>query len=117
MEGWADFLGTQPAKLGRKPALIKKPKSAKKKKTTPRKFPNPSNINLYDWPTPYLVFQVARERVRNANLKNKIEWEDWLYSDQSSKGIPTDPAVVYREHGWSGWDDFLGIENPVHKVT
>jgi len=77
----------------------------------------PLNDNLWDTMTAdaptYLPFQDARRIVREQNL-TKREWSIWSNEDKElgichrPQNIPKDPARVYKNSGWGGWDDWLG---------
>jgi hypothetical protein len=53
-------------------------------------------------------FTEARDFVRTLKLTAGSEWSVWSSSGQRPADIPSTPARIYRESGWSGWADFLG---------
>ena len=58
----------------------------------------------------YLPFQKAKEFVRQLNLKNQAEWQDYCKSGNKPDNIPSNPAYRYRKTGWCGFADFLGYD-------
>ena len=61
-----------------------------------------------------LPFEEARNFVRNLNLKNTYEWEDYKKGKIESleripDNIPKSPSTYYKEDGWIGMHDWLGI--------
>jgi superfamily II DNA or RNA helicase len=56
----------------------------------------------------YLPFEEARAIVHTLGLKNGAEWSSWAKSNAKPEGIPAEPAVVYKNAGWSAWGDWLG---------
>ena len=56
----------------------------------------------------YLSFNEARDFARKLKLKKLIEWKEYCKSGKKPLNIPVNVNKVYKEKGWSGWDDFLG---------
>ena len=66
---------------------------------------------------PFLSFEEAREVVRNKNFKNTSEWKKWCNWNPNEFGlkppeIPASPHIYYKDSGWTGYNDWLGTENP-----
>jgi hypothetical protein len=55
-------------------------------------------------------FEEAREYVQNLGLKNNYEWETWVKSPERPEDIPSTPNKIYKDKGWAGPGDWLGIE-------
>jgi len=56
----------------------------------------------------FITFEEAREFARNLNFKSKTEWQEWCKSGMRPENIPSKPETVYKEKGWTNWNDFLG---------
>ncbi len=66
---------------------------------------------------PFLPFEEARKKVREKRLKNTSEWKKWCDWTMNGLGIkppdiPASPHIYYKNSGWSGYNDWLGTENP-----
>ncbi len=59
----------------------------------------------------YLPFEEARARVHRLDLKGKDEWTEWAKSDERPENIPANPPGTYKDKGWAGWADWLGVYN------
>ena len=70
-------------------------------------------FDLYDWiglnEREYLPFIEARNYVRSLKLKNYEQYGAWNNSDQRPSNIPQHPSYIYREKGWFGYADWIGI--------
>ena len=53
-------------------------------------------------------FKSVREFVRELNLKNASEWNQYVKSGKLPNNIPTAPNRVYNNKGWINWGNFLG---------
>lgn len=58
----------------------------------------------------FLPFEEARAIVRALGLKGWVEWNDWTRGPQRVANVPTMPDRVYKDQGWAGMGDWLGIE-------
>lgn len=97
----------------------------------PKNFDIPDEPSLYykdegwagwnDWlgveehPTDY-EFQTLREFARTLGLKNSIEWQRNIKELRNNlaleiKNMPNRPDIIFKDKGWNGWKDWLGIEN------
>ena len=56
-------------------------------------------------------FAEAREHVRGFGLKSHAEWAEFRAADKRSLDVPSLPSRTYRDEGWAGWADWLGIED------
>ncbi len=56
----------------------------------------------------YQTFKKARAFVRSLELKSMRKWRDYIGSGMKPDNIPAAPQEVYAEHGWAGWNDWLG---------
>mmetsp|Transcript_30020 Transcript_30020/g.53718 ORF Transcript_30020/g.53718 Transcript_30020/m.53718 type:complete len:173 (-) Transcript_30020:215-733(-) len=54
-------------------------------------------------------FEAAKEHVWRLGLKTKEEWWEWERSGQRPGDIPSHPDRIYRDEGWEGWEDWLGV--------
>lgn len=59
----------------------------------------------------YRPFEEARAFVRRLGLQGKDEWGAWASSDARPDDIPSGPSRTYRDEGWAGWGDWLGVVN------
>ena len=62
----------------------------------------------------YSAFRRARAFVRRLALRSQQEWLEYCQGRIPGKGrrpadIPVRPDEVYRDDGWLGWGDWLGI--------
>jgi hypothetical protein len=53
-------------------------------------------------------FQEARAFARRLGLKKFEEWKTWSKSEDRPNDIPSNPAGVYKDKGWTNWSDWLG---------
>jgi len=88
-QGYADWLGKRPHKIG------KRGKRGKK--------------------TKYMDFEKARDFVRKLNLRSSTEWLIYCQGGlkrkrRKPKSIPTCPHRVYKKCGWKGYRNWLGNE-------
>ena len=56
-------------------------------------------------------FKEARAFARNLGLKSRAEWHEYCKSGKKPSDIPNAPDQQYRETGWAGFGDWLGIDN------
>ncbi len=61
-----------------------------------------------------LSFEEARNFVRNLNLRNTYEWEDYKKGKIEAlkkipNNIPKTPSSYYKKDGWIGMEDWLGV--------
>jgi superfamily II DNA or RNA helicase len=56
-------------------------------------------------------YNEARDFVRQLRLKSGKEWLEWTKTDDKPSDIPANPEAVYKDKGWLGWSDWLGIVN------
>jgi superfamily II DNA or RNA helicase len=56
----------------------------------------------------YRPFKKARGFIRRLGLKSGDEWRSYCKSGKKPTDIPSNPDVVYRNEGWTGWGDWLG---------
>jgi superfamily II DNA or RNA helicase len=59
----------------------------------------------------YRSFEEAREFARSLSLKNGSEWLLYCRSGKKPDDIPTFPRQTYKDMGWKGTGDWLGIKN------
>ncbi|MCL5123021.1 MAG: hypothetical protein M1511_00690 [Deltaproteobacteria bacterium] len=60
-------------------------------------------------------FKEAREFVRSLGLNSRQEWTKYCKSEVPNKpqkpaNMPDNPSTTYKDKGWSGWGDWLGIK-------
>lgn len=58
---------------------------------------------------PFRSFVDARNYVRQLGLKSLREWQAYCKSGDKPIDIPADPRRVYKDKGWTGYVDFLGV--------
>ena len=58
----------------------------------------------------YLSFRKAKEFVHTLGLKSQKEWFEYTKSDKKPDNIPSAVSRVYKDKGWKGIRDWLGIE-------
>jgi hypothetical protein len=56
-------------------------------------------------------FEDAREYARGLGLKNTQDWQNFCRSGQKPHDIPTTPDRVYKDSGWRGLSDWLGVDS------
>ena len=59
-------------------------------------------------------FRAARAFARSLGLKSSAEWSQYAAGRMPEKGtrptdIPSNPHMTYKDHGWGGYSDWLGI--------
>lgn len=81
--GWRDFLGKIPSEDAASPS----PPSRK-------------------WRT----FEDARDYVRGLGFMSVEHWKRWADSSEKPFDIPKTPSYAYRDLGWAGMSDWLGLE-------
>jgi superfamily II DNA or RNA helicase len=59
----------------------------------------------------YRPFEEARAFARSLGLKNGAEWLTWSKSDAKPDDIPANPPQTYKDKGWAGWGNWLGVFN------
>ena len=59
----------------------------------------------------YRPFEEAREFAISLGLINSKEWREYCSGSDKPKDIPSCPDSVYKNRGWKGMSDFLGIDN------
>src|SRR5215211_8547646 len=63
--------------------------------------------------TDFLPFHEAKKYAISLGLKYIREWFKHARGKGLPEGIPIHPEKVYKDEGWKGWDDFLGIVRKV----
>ncbi len=58
----------------------------------------------------FLPFKEARIFVRKLKMKKHLEWKEYCKSGQRPCNIPSNPNTMYKDKGWDGFKDFLGID-------
>jgi superfamily II DNA or RNA helicase len=56
----------------------------------------------------YRSFEEARAFIHQLQLKNQKEWRDWTKSEMRPDDIPANPALIYKDDGWTSFGDWLG---------
>ena len=57
----------------------------------------------------FISHDEARVFVHTLNLLNEENWKDFCKSGNKPVYIPTNPQISYKDKGWMGFDDWLGI--------
>jgi hypothetical protein len=71
--------------------------------------------NVANFNKKFRSFEDARAYVRALNIKNYDEWREYRKSGNKPKDIPGAPNTVYKDEGWLGYSDWLGIVNRWNK--
>ena len=58
----------------------------------------------------YQSFNKARSFVRQLNLNSQKEWYEYCHSGDKPIDIPTTPSNTYKNKGWKGISDWLGVD-------
>jgi len=64
----------------------------------------------------FCTFQEARKFARSLGLKSVLEWRQYSKGEMPEKGkrpkdIHSTPDRIYKNKGWKGYGDWLGIDN------
>jgi predicted helicase len=62
------------------------------------------NLSRFNW----MSFGEAREYVRGLNLKNQVDWSNFIKSRRCPIDIPSSPHLTYKNYGWVSLGDWLG---------
>jgi hypothetical protein len=57
----------------------------------------------------YLPYGQAKVFVLRLKLNTKYDWWNWIGKLKKPSFIPSDPVEYYKESGWTGWEDWLGV--------
>ena len=57
----------------------------------------------------FKTFEQAKLFVRSLNFSSSSEWREYNKSGNKPSDIPSFPERKYKEQGWKGWRDFLGL--------
>jgi superfamily II DNA or RNA helicase len=60
-------------------------------------------------------FDEAREFARSLELKTVSEWRGYCKSGEKPNDVPTSPQSTYKDKGWNGFGDWLGIKTNFNK--
>jgi predicted N-acyltransferase len=58
---------------------------------------------------PYKSFWEAKEIAQTLGIKSSYEWIRTKSHLRKNIGLPSGPHNYYKNMGWAGWDDFLGM--------
>lgn len=67
-----------------------------------------------DWLGITVDFETARAWARQQGFKSQQDW--WARTSELPHRIPERPGQLYRDVGWKGYADFLGIEEVVREA-
>jgi hypothetical protein len=56
----------------------------------------------------YWQFEAARAFVHTLNLQTVASWKEFTRDSIFPEGLPTNPAMAYKNKGWKTWGDWLG---------
>lgn len=65
-------------------------------------------------PSSYLPFEEATEFIKKLNLKSQEDWKLFKNSEDKPENIPSNPDEIYKNNGWKGFTNWLGIKNKSH---
>lgn len=74
-----------------------------------------NNIGWRGWndflglPERFISFKEARAFARSLGLKGSYEWLNSKPHLHRGLRIPYEPQKTYKDKGWDGWEDFLGL--------
>lgn len=57
----------------------------------------------------HLSYTEAKSIVQKLELKSELEWRAWKKLNSLPDGVPAKPETVYKNKGWVGFADFLGV--------
>lgn len=57
----------------------------------------------------HLTYDEAKSIVQKLKLKSELEWRAWKKQNSLPDGVPAKPETVYKNKGWVGFADFLGV--------
>jgi superfamily II DNA or RNA helicase len=60
-----------------------------------------------------LSYDEAKTAIKKFKIRSSVAWRDFSKSKERPKNVPANPDRHYKDNGWLGWDDFLGI---THKI-
>ena len=60
----------------------------------------------------FLPFNEALVVARSLRLPGRIEWQVWSKEGLRPANVPSNPNVVYKDHGWQGWGHWLQHARP-----
>ena len=55
-------------------------------------------------------FEDARKFVRKLRLSGRRQWVEYCKSGKKPKDMPNWPDAVYKNKGWTSWNDFFGTD-------
>ena len=55
------------------------------------------------------TYEEARALARTLGIKSSYEWFGRKHHLHKGIGIPFSPQLTYKDKGWAGWSDFLGV--------
>jgi hypothetical protein len=61
----------------------------------------------YDALPGYLPFSQARLFVQRLGFKGKRDWSAWSKEGNRPSFIPSDPHLIYKNKGWTNWQDWI----------
>ena len=74
------------------------------------------NTAGFQYVTHFLPFAEALVVARSLRLPGRRAWEVWRREGLRPANVPSDPAKVYKDHGWQGWGHWLGTGNQSTKL-
>jgi len=70
-------------------------------------------VDMDDWLGRPLPFEEAREKARKfakeRRIRTQAEWWAAVDSRTTPGRVPVRPGMYYRDDGWIGYDDWLGV--------
>jgi hypothetical protein len=67
------------------------------------------NVRPEEMYTFYASIEEAKEYAKTLNLRNREQWRKYNKKNTIPSNIPKWPESIYRDRGWVGWEDFLGV--------
>ncbi len=59
----------------------------------------------------YLSYEESKEVMSKIGLKSIAEWKEYKKTALKPKTIPNEPNKIYKDNGWTGFQDWLGYSN------
>ena len=55
----------------------------------------------------FYTYEEFKNIIKNLNLKTFISFKKYLKENKLDKKLPTNPNIVYKKSGWTGWYDVI----------
>ena len=65
---------------------------------------------------PFVEALAVAQTLGPAGMSGQKEWYAWCKAGMRPAGLPSNPAKVYKDHGWQGWGHWLGTGNQANRA-